>query len=244
MIYETKGIVLRTFPYSESSSIVRILTKEFGLKSYILKAGRKQKTSIRSNIFQPLYILDLQVYNNPKKEIQIISEAKIGQDLSPLFSNIKKTSLAFFLSEIINQCIKEEEKSEELYDFIEKNIIKLNTLSENYSTFHLNFLIELSEHLGFKPMNNYSLETPYFDILKGHFVNQSPYHSMHLSKEDSFLLSNFLFSLNPISQNYTPIKLNKEEKNKILNILIQFYQTHILSPNSIKSHQVLAELLH
>ncbi len=244
MIYETKGIVLRTFPYSESSSIVGILTKEFGLKSYILKAGRKQKTSIRSNIFQPLYILDLQVYNNPKKEIQIISEAKIGQDLSPLFSNIKKTSLAFFLSEIINQCIKEEEKSEELYDFIEKNIIKLNTLSENYSTFHLNFLIELSEHLGFKPMNNYSLETPYFDILKGHFVNQSPYHSMHLSKEDSFLLSNFLFSLNPISQNYTPIKLNKEEKNKILNILIQFYQTHILSPNSIKSHQVLAELLH
>lgn len=244
MIYETKGIVLRTFPYSESSSIVRILTKEFGLKSYILKAGRKQKTSIRSNIFQPLYILDLQVYNNPKKEIQIISEAKIGQDLSPLFSNIKKTSLAFFLSEIINQCIKEEEKSEELYDFIEKNIIKLNTLSENYSNFHLNFLIELSEHLGFKPMNNYSLETPYFDILKGHFVNQSPYHSMHLSKEDSLLLSNFLFSLNPISQNYTPIKLNKEEKNKILNILIQFYQTHILSPNSIKSHQVLAELLH
>ncbi|MDD2531011.1 MAG: DNA repair protein RecO [Bacteroidales bacterium] len=244
MIYATKGIVLRSFPYLESSSIVRILTKEFGVKSYVLKAGRKQKTTLRSNLFQPLYILELQVYNNPKKEIQIISEAKIGHDLSPLFSNIKKTTLAFFLSEIINQCLKGEERSEELYDFIEENILKLNTLTENYSIFHLSFLLELTEHLGFKPRNNYSLETPYFDILKGHFVNHNPYNYNQISQEDSLLLSNFLFSQNPISENYNLIKLSKEEKNKILNILIQFYQTHILSPNSIKSHLILAEVLH
>lgn len=244
MIYETKGIVLRTFPYLESSTIVRILTKEFGVKSYILKGGRKSKTNLRSNLFQTLYILDLQVYNNPKKEIQIISEAKIDKDLTPLFSDIKKTSLAFFLSEIINQCLKEEERSEVLYEFIEENILNLNKLTDNYSTFHLSFLLELSEHLGFMPMNNYSLQTPYFDILKGHFVSNNPYQSNHLSQDESLLLSNFLFSQNPISQNYTPTKLTKEEKNKILNILIQFYQTHILTPNSIKSHIVLATILH
>ncbi|HBN04608.1 MAG TPA: DNA repair protein RecO [Bacteroidales bacterium] len=244
MIEETKGIVLRTFPYLESSTIVRILTKEFGVKSYILKGGRKSKSNLRSNIFQPLYILDLQVYNNPKKEIQIISEAKIEKDLTPLFSDIKKTSLAFFLSEIINQCLKEEERSEVLYEFIEDNILKLNNLTDNYSTFHLSFLIELSEHLGFMPMNNYSLETPFFDIQKGHFVSNNPYLRDQLSREDSLLISNFLFSQENISQNYTPTKLTKEEKTKILNILIQFYQTHILSPNSIKSHIILATILH
>lgn len=244
MIYETKGIVLRTFPYLESSTIVRILTKEFGVKSYILKGGRKSKSNLRSNIFQPLYILDLQVYNNPKKEIQIISEAKIDKDITPLFSDIKKTSLAFFLSEIINQCLKEEERSEVLYEFIEDNILKLNNLTDNYSTFHLSFLIELSEHLGFMPMNNYSLETPFFDIQKGHFVSNNPFQRDQLSKKDSLLISNFLFSQENISQNYTTTKLTKEEKTKILNILIQFYQTHILSPNSIKSHMVLATILH
>ncbi|MFA7132593.1 MAG: DNA repair protein RecO, partial [Bacteroidales bacterium] len=82
MIFQTKGIVLRTFAYSESSSIVKILTKEFGLKSYILKGSRKPRTKLRSNIFQPLYILDLQVYNSPKKDLQIISEAKVELDLT------------------------------------------------------------------------------------------------------------------------------------------------------------------
>ncbi|MFA6368357.1 MAG: DNA repair protein RecO, partial [Bacteroidales bacterium] len=127
MIFQTKGIVLRTFAYSESSSIVKILTKEFGLKSYILKGSRKPRTKLRSNIFQPLYILDLQVYNSPKKDLQIISEAKVEYDLTPLFSDIKKTTLAFFISDIINQCLREEENNEELYNFIEKKIIALNT---------------------------------------------------------------------------------------------------------------------
>ena len=244
MIFQTKGIVLRTFAYSESSSIVKILTKEFGLKSYILKGSRKPRTKLRSNIFQPLYILDLQVYNSPKKDLQIISEAKVEYDLTPLFSDIKKTTLAFFISDIINQCLREEENNEELYNFIEKKIIALNTLENNYSTFHLYFLTELSEHLGFQPMNNYSLENQYFDLSKGYFVNTNPYHSNHLNEKDSQLLSSFLFSENPIAENYAPITLTKEEKTKILTILIKFYETHLLTPSSIKSHEILTTILH
>ena len=244
MIFQTKGIVLRTFAYSESSSIVKILTKEFGLKSYILKGSRKPRTKLRSNIFQPLYILDLQVYNSPKKDLQIISEAKVEYDLTPLFSDIKKTTLAFFISDIINQCLREEENNEELYNFIEKKIIALNTLENNYSTFHLYFLTELSEHLGFQPMNNYSLENQYFDLSKGYFVNTNPYHNNHLNEKDSQLLSSFLFSENPIAENYAPITLTKEEKTKILTILIKFYETHLLTPNSIKSHEILTTILH
>jgi DNA repair protein RecO (recombination protein O) len=244
MIYQTKAIVLKTFAYSESSIIVKILTKEFGVKSYILKGGRKKNAGLRSNIFQPLYILELQVYNNPKKDLQIISEAKIDKDLSPLFSDIKKTSLAFFLSEIINLCLKEEESNLEIYTFIEENILRLNSLTENHSIFHLNFLIDFSEQLGFPPRNNYSLDSPYFDLSKGHFVSTNPHLNNQLTKEDSLLFSQFLFSQNPISENYTSLSLNKGEKNKLLNILIQFYQTHLISPYSIKSHLVLAEVLH
>ena len=244
MIYKTKGIVLRTFPYSESSSIVKILTQEFGVKSYILKGGRKTKTKLRSNIFQPLFILDLEVYNSPKKDLQIISEAKIEHDLTHLFSDIKKTTLAFFISDVINQCLKEEEHNFELYSFIEKGILKLNSIENNFSTFHLYFLLELSEHLGFQPMNNYTKEEQFFDIRKGHFVAQRPYYNDHLSEADSSLFSSFLFSLNPISENYSQINLTKEEKTNILNILIKFYETHLLTPNSIKSQEILSTILH
>ena len=244
MIYKTKGIVLRTFAYSESSTIVKILTKEFGVKSYILKGGRNIKNKLRSNIFQPLYILDLEVYNSPKKDLHLISEAKIEFDLNSLFSDIKKTTIAFFISDIINQCIKEEDRNEELYNFIEEKILDLNTLENHFSTFHLYFLTELSAYLGFQPMNNYNIEYQFFDLTKGHFVEQRPYHNHHLSEKDSYLFSCFLFSQNPISENYTPTTLTKEEKNKILNILIQFYEIHLLTPNSIKSHEILTTILH
>lgn len=244
MIFKTKGIILRAFPYSESSIIVKIFTKEFGVKSYILKGSRKTKSKLRSNIFQPLYILELEAYNNPKRDLQIITEAKVYYDLTPLFSNIKKTTLAFFISDIINQCLREEEKNEELYDFIQEKIKNLNALESNYSTFHLYFLIELSEHLGFQPMNNYSQENQYFDLSKGYFLRTNPIHSNHLNEKDSSLFSSFLLSQNPYSENKNPITFTKEEKTKILNILIKFYETHLLSPNSIKSHEILTTILH
>ncbi|MCK9163871.1 MAG: DNA repair protein RecO [Bacteroidales bacterium] len=244
MIFKTKGIVLKSFAYSESSIIVKILTKEFGVKSYILKGSRKPKSKLRSNIFQPLYILDLEAYNNPKKDLQIISEAKIDYDLTTLFSDIKKTTIGFFISDIINQCLREEEKNEELYCFIEKKIIALNSLENNYSTFHLYFLTELSEHLGFRPLNNYSPENQYFDLRKGYFIRSNPIHNNHLNEKDSALFSTFLFCENPIAENNRPITLTKEEKTKILTILINFYETHLLSPNSIKSHEILTTILH
>lgn len=244
MIFKTKGIILRAFPYSESSIIVKIFTKEFGVKSYILKGSRKTKSKLRSNIFQPLYILELEAYNNPKRDLQIITEAKVYYDLTPLFSNIKKTTLAFFISDIINQCLREEEKNEELYDFIQEKIKTLNALESNYSTFHLYFLIELSEHLGFQPMNNYSQENQYFDLSKGYFLRTNPIHSNHLNEKDSSLFSSFLLSQNPYSENKNPITFTKEEKTKILNILIKFYETHLLGANSIKSHEILTTILH
>lgn len=244
MIFKTKGIVLRTFTYSETSIIVKILTSEFGIKSYILKGSRKPKSKLRSNIFQPLYILELEVYNNPKKDLQIISEAKIDYDLNSLFSDIKKTTLGFFISDIINQCLREEEKNAELYCFIEEKIKLLNSIQNNYSTFHLYFLTELSEHLGFRPMNNYSPQNRYFDLKKGYFLRTNPIHSNHLNEKDSALLSTFLLSENPNAENHTPIPFTKEEKTNILTILIKFYETHLLGPNSIKSHEILRTILH
>ena len=244
MIFKTKGIVLKAFAYSETSIIVKILTKEFGVKSYIIKGSRKPKSKLRSNLFQPLYILELEAYNNPKKDLQLVSEAKIDYDLTPLFSEIKKTTLAFFISDIINQCLREEEKNEEIYEFIEGKIKALNSLESKFSTFHLYFLTELSGHLGFEPMNNYNKENQYFNLLKGYFTKTAPSHTNYLNEKESALFSSFLLSANPEIENQSTISLTKEEKTQILNILIKFYETHLLSPNSIKSHQILTTILH
>src|SRR5580700_1042763 len=60
MIHKTKGIVLRTVKYGETSVIVSIYTELFGLQSYIINGIRtssKKKGSAKGNLFQPAAIL-------------------------------------------------------------------------------------------------------------------------------------------------------------------------------------------
>ncbi|MBP1629726.1 MAG: recombination protein RecO [Bacteroidetes bacterium] len=243
-LFKTRGIVFSVIPYSESSIIVKIFTEEFGIKSYIIKGARNSKSSLRSNIFQPLQILDLEVYNNPKKNLQIIKEAKLDYSIYSISSDIKKTTLAFFIAEIVNHCIKEEEKNIYIYSFIEDTIISLNNLEYDFSIFHLNFLLNLSELLGFKPMNDYSNENKYFDLSKGHFSSLPPVSNLYLSLEESLLLSNLLSIVDDNTKNKSKLSFAKEEKSKLLNILIQFYEIHIIDFSKIKSQQVLSTILH
>src|SRR5690554_5591857 len=119
MIKKTKGIVISKTNYSESSLIVRILTKEFGLKSYIIKGGRNPKNKLFASLFFPLRPLSMEVYNNPKRDLNIISEAKPYLKTNTLYENPIKTSMVFFIVDILRLSIREEERNQTLYDFLE-----------------------------------------------------------------------------------------------------------------------------
>ncbi|HET9744500.1 MAG TPA: recombination protein O N-terminal domain-containing protein, partial [Chitinophagaceae bacterium] len=74
--HKTKGIVLRTVKYGETSLIVTTFTELFGLQSYIISGVRTStiKGSGKANLFQPTAILDLVVYHNELKHLNRIKE--------------------------------------------------------------------------------------------------------------------------------------------------------------------------
>ncbi|MBS1655487.1 MAG: recombination protein O N-terminal domain-containing protein, partial [Bacteroidetes bacterium] len=63
-LHKTKGIVLRTVKYGETSVIVTIYTELFGIQSYLVNGVRvsSKKGSGKANLFQPSAILDMVVY--------------------------------------------------------------------------------------------------------------------------------------------------------------------------------------
>ena len=63
MIIKTRGILLKTTKYSETSLICKILTEERGLKSYIISGVRKKKGKTSAGLLQVMSILDLVVYD-------------------------------------------------------------------------------------------------------------------------------------------------------------------------------------
>jgi DNA repair protein RecO (recombination protein O) len=76
MIHKTKGIVLRSVKYGETSVIVTILTELFGLQSYLVNGIRKQsgKPVSKQDCSNPLAILDLVIYHQETKNLQRLKE--------------------------------------------------------------------------------------------------------------------------------------------------------------------------
>lgn len=152
MIVSTQGIAIKSIPYKESSTIVSVYTEAFGIKSYIVKGGRQKNASVRSALFQPLQILNLVVYENPKNNLQTIKEATLGDSLINIHTDIVRTTLAFFITEVVHLSLKEENKDTEIYSFLKQTIINLNnTEKTNLKDFHLHFLYDFATILGFEP---------------------------------------------------------------------------------------------
>jgi DNA repair protein RecO (recombination protein O) len=79
--FKTKGIVLKTVKYGETSVIVTAFTELFGTQTYLQNGVRtsNKKGQGKANLFQPGAILDLIVYHNELKNIQRIKEYNRGQ---------------------------------------------------------------------------------------------------------------------------------------------------------------------
>ena len=57
MTHKTRGIVLRSIKYGETSLVVTVFTELFGIQTYMVNGVRSSK-SARSVFFQPAAILD------------------------------------------------------------------------------------------------------------------------------------------------------------------------------------------
>ncbi len=240
MLHSTSGIILNTINYSESSLIVKIYTRNFGLQSYMVNGVRGKKSKQKASLFQPLALVDMQVSNFNKGGIQRISEISMHHPYTEIPYDIIKSSIAIFLNEILYKAIKEEHPDEEMFEFIKNSLMVLDFNHGNCANFHIFFMIQLSRFLGFYPQGKYSLDTPIFDLREGTFVKNLPSHSFYLSAENSSLLNNLIMA------NYETIhelKINNKERKELLQAMILFYQLHISTFKEIKSQEILEEVI-
>lgn len=233
MLSKTRAIVFRNTNYSESSVISKIYTREFGLRSYMFKGIRKGKSAIRPSMIQPLNIVDMDVYNRPNSNINSVKDLKPTLLLFDTQENMSKKSVALFMLEVLNQCITEEECEEELFDFIEAEIIDLeNSILSPLKP--ITFMLELANHLGVIPNGNHTETTPYLCLEQGRFVGDIGLHTASLSV--SSLLSE-LKNRNSVTQ------VDGAIRREALNQISKYYQYHITKNKKLNSTEILAELL-
>ena len=135
MLHSTKGIIINFIRYKESSIIVKIYTELFGLRTYIVNGVRNTKTA-KIALYQPLNLVDLVVYENPKADMQRISEIRLLIPYKTIPFLPYKINSAFFITEVLSKSLKEEVGNEELFSFLIESLLIFDKL-EKYANFHL-----------------------------------------------------------------------------------------------------------
>lgn len=239
MLHKSRGIILKSTHYSESSLVVHIFTEKFGIQSYLLQGVRKNKSKIRTSMIQPLHLVQMVVYHKENGGLQRISELRNDPLLNNLSSDVIKTSLSMFICELLYQTLKEQPSDEEQFNFI-FNAIELLDLTElSVANFHLWFMLKYSKYIGSYPQI-LSKNHKYFDLKNAQFVDSIPEHPLFMNEACSAIMLQFMQCGFDDIMN---IKINAEHRKQILMDLIRYYEWHLPGFKGLKSHHILEEVL-
>ncbi|HEX7845090.1 MAG TPA: DNA repair protein RecO [Chitinophagaceae bacterium] len=243
-VHKTRGIVLRTVKYGETSVIVSIFTELFGAQSYLVNGVRtsSKKGTGKASLFQPTAILDMVVYHNELKQLQRIKEFKWGYLYKHVLSDVRKNAVALFMIELLTKCLKQPESNPELFHFVEDVFVHLDesndTVTANLPLF---FALHLPVFFGLRISDNYSAKNSWLDLQEGSFVDQQPLHPHFLEDKQAAITSQLLKVMQP--EELADIKLNHEFRRNLLHAYEIYYALHVQDFGSMRTLPVLREIL-
>ena len=235
MQIKTQAIVLSVIKFQEKSLIVKCFTQSDGLKSYFIQnAFSSKKSNQKIAYFQPLNILEIEANHKNKGTLEHFKEVKLSYNYQNINTDIIKSSMVLFLSEVLHNSIFEEEKNENLFSYLETSLMWLDT-HDVISNFHLIFLMQLTKFLGFYPQTR-ETDGTYFEMIDGVF---SPFQGTScLNEHETQLLKKLLnLRFEDILKNF-----HKEERQVLLKILLDYYSIHLQGFKKPKSLEVLKEI--
>ncbi|MFV0376656.1 MAG: DNA repair protein RecO [Mangrovibacterium sp.] len=240
MLEKTRGIFLHNINYSDSAVIARIYTEKFGQQSYIVSGTHSKKSGARINLFQPLYLLDLEVYHKESRGVQRLKSARLAFPFSQIPFDIRKSSQAIFISELLMKCLKEEEANPELFDFLFHAACLLDLADEGTNNFLVSFLFRLTRFFGVEPQAPPATGFRFFDLMAAAFKQHEPVHHRFMDAELSLKFAE-LFRTD--FSELCNLSWNNRHRGALVEHLLDYYSIHLDMGISLKSLAVLKEVL-
>ena len=239
MHVKTKAIVLSSLKFQEKSLIVKCFTLSHGLKSYFVRdAFSSRKASQKKAYFQPLTILEIEAVHKNKGTLENFKEIKISSAFHSIHSDIYKSTMVMFISEMLHHSIHEEEENEPLFTFLETALHWLDNHDE-IANFHLILLLETTKYLGFYPDTS-DMDMAFFEMTEGIFT---PFHAISsLTEHESNLFKKLIDLKFDNSRNVGGKIFHVIERQILLKILIDYYSVHLDGFKKPKSLDVLKEV--
>ena len=239
MYEKLRGIVLNTIRYSDKHNIVHIYTDGRGLMSFAVPLGKTQASRMHNAMLMPLSLVDLEVGVRPGRDLALLREVRRNYPLATIYSDPIRNAIALFISELLTHVIQEPEGNEYLFRYIEQSVQLLEQMPGQIANFHICFLFHLGAHLGIKPNLESYRKGYWFDMTDGVFLPSAVKGHALLPPQEAqvlHLLSRMTFS------NMGVFRFNREERNRMLDVIISYYRLHNAAIGTLRSPDILKQL--
>lgn len=207
-------IVLATTKVRDNSIVVHTLSREYGRCGFLVRVSRK----VPMALFLPLNILEAEVVQSPKSQLQSLRSISAVSPLNGIRSNLFKSSITQFISEVLYRSIHESLAEEGLYDWCVSSIFTLDALEGDFANFSVWFLLDYASVLGFRPS----------------FDDIAPFAGEHISALKPFLQAPFPEAM--------LIPLDGSTRNALCESILRYLEHHSDSAIPVRSLAVLREL--
>ena len=147
MIEKVEGIVINEKAYGETSKIINVITKEYGIIGIIAKGARTLKSEFRVSTAKLSYAYFNIIYKEGK--LSTLVSADIINPFKSIIKDINKISYAVYILELSEQVVKQTNQN--IFDLMLSGSIKIN---EGYDPLIIMNIIELKylDYLGVMPV--------------------------------------------------------------------------------------------
>ncbi len=240
MLVNTKGIVLHSLKYSETSIIVRIYTEAAGLQSYLFKGVRSPKSKTKAGLFQSLTLLEVVAYIKENAGLHIARDVRLFQPYMSIPFDIRKSSIALYMNELLYKAIREEESNTELFNFMWKSCLLLDSTEDNLNCFPLVFTAELTDFLGIRPQSGYTENKPVFNLRESQFQSLIPEKDSYIMPEYGSMFQSLITT--PLEKQ-SALHFKPAIRRSFMDSLLIYYHIHLPGFKPMNSHHILHSVL-
>ena len=224
-ITKVKGIIISESNYSETSKLINIYTKEYGLISAIAKGAKRLKSPLRS-VTSKLTYADFQL-NYKEGKLSNLLVADVINPFNEIKKDLLKISYASFLLELTSQVTKQTNEKE-IFDILEASLLKIE---EGYDPMIITNILELKylDYLGIKPELNScavcgSTKVITVSTNKGGFVCMNCHTNEKIVDKKTVKILRMLYYVD-ISK-ISKIELNDKTKEEIDTFINEYYDKY------------------
>ena len=212
--------------YGDHDAVLHCFCREKGFESFFAKGIYAPKNKKKAFLF-PLN--ELLVYTSDKKK-NIQNVIKLEQKNSKLFtSDIRKNAILFFISDLLNQVLRNENQNQNIYSEISLFLSQLQM--DNFQS-HLIFIFRLLKQQGLQPLFS---DKTFLNPESGNFEDAEMHH--FFDETISGIWKNLITSQDPYR-----IKLSRTEKQNFLDSVLVYFHYHFTDFREPKSLEIIKEI--